>query len=803
MKLGLVIPWFGRELKGGAEQQAWQIASRLAARHHQVTVLTTCCRSHQDDWSVNHHPAGISSEPEGFAVHRFPVEARDRPAFEKVAAKLQAFSPEMLKPGVSPVTLEEAETFVRELIRSPELVTYLKGDHEHDRFILMPYLYGPIIDGTKVLGKRAALQPCLHNEAYAYLPQIAEAFHSAGHILFNSEGELELAIRLFGPGIFAKSHLVGEGLEEFSTEQAPEGGAIASVKPPAKFVLYLGRKDRGKNVDLLLRAFARFRHVRPSSNLNLVLAGHGSLHEPLPPATIDLGLVSESDKGNLLSNCVALLQPSVNESFSRVIMEGWLHGRPVAANTRCLPTAVAVEKAHGGWTAATESEWAELLVAIDRLSPTELDLLGANGRRYAEANCDWEGVIDRYEQVLGVVEERPATRNVAVSENLRIHQFLPNLSFGDAVSNHALQLRDELVGRGVDSQIFAKYVDPRIIEECKSFTDEALRSLDALVYHHSVGTDLVEHLLNHRGPKCLVYHNITPAEFFDEYRPDFAGVLRQGRKQLQRLTTEFELAFGVSAFNQRELRDVGFKSPGILPIKVDPAEWAFAADPRLMERMQDGRTNILFVGRIVPNKRQDNLVRAFAQYLAFDPTARLTLAGTIEADDPYAVELQNDIYNRGLQSAVTLTGRLSPAELSALYRSAHLFWSMSEHEGFGVPLIEAMWHDIPVLAFASSGIPETLGPAAVMFDDKTNLRELAALAYLLTHDASLRQKVIAAQRQHRASYLPAHVSRVVDRALGAIQDLALKHRSVGDSDSAVRVLQTPRVRTHPAMTGAK
>ena len=146
MKLAIVIPWFGRELKGGAEQHAWQIATRLAQRGHDLDVVTTCCRSHQDDWSINHLPSGVTEEPEGFTVRRFEVDPRDRPAFDRVCANLLAIPAITLRPGVSPIIPSDAEIFVNELIRSQSLLDYLCAKREaYDWLIILPYLYGPVL----------------------------------------------------------------------------------------------------------------------------------------------------------------------------------------------------------------------------------------------------------------------------------------------------------------------------------------------------------------------------------------------------------------------------------------------------------------------------------------------------------------------------------------------------------------------------------------------------------------------------------------------------------------------------------
>ena len=426
MKLAIVIPWFGRELKGGAEQQAWQIATRLAKRGHSIDVLTTCCRSHQDDWSSNHLPAGKSEMPEGFVIRRFAVDRRHRAAFDAVCADLLRQPPDALKPGVSPVSDERARIFVDELIKSQALQAFLEEKRRaYDAFIFLPYLYGPIIHGVEAVGDRAILQPCLHDEAYAYLPQIADSFYQANWLFFNSEGEQELAERLFGPCISAKSHVIGEGVEvaDGATLAGPARNGASSESGNGRYLLYLGRKDDGKNIPLLLRAFARFRAVRPNSSLRLILAGAGEASVPLPAQSVDSGLVSEKEKEELLRHCAALVQPSEKESFSRVMMEAWLYGKPVAVHRRCAATAIPVKAAKGGWLADSEDQWAGLFVELDRTAEPALRQLGENGRRYAAVAADWEVVMDREPTACQTRESMPnrATMNRQSRNHLRMN----------------------------------------------------------------------------------------------------------------------------------------------------------------------------------------------------------------------------------------------------------------------------------------------------------------------------------------------------------------------------------------------
>ncbi len=765
MKLGIVTPWFGRDLKGGAEQQAWQIAARLAARGHQIEVLTTCCRSHQDDWSTNHLPPGRLIEPEGFAVRRFPVTERDRTSFDRVCAHLLSLETPALKPGVSPVNSADAEIFTRELIKSPEMLEFLHQRRtEYDSFLFLPYLYGPVLEGMQIVGERAIFQPCLHDEAYAYLPQVADAFYRATRLFFNSEGEQELALKLFGPGIWRKAHVIGEGVEVASLPDRV-GHSTNGASAPGRadrYLLYLGRKDPGKNLPLLLKAFSRFRAVRPNSTLRLVVAGAGPAVSALPPKTADEGMVSNERKVELLRNCVALVQPSQNESFSRVMMEAWFHGKPVAVHAQCLATAIPVKKTEGGWVADSEGDWARLFVEIDRAAAPELTRRGENGRRYAAEAADWDLVMDRYESALVINQSQPTAPIAARSPApAAINQFLPNLTYGDAISNEAIWIRDQLRAADVASDIYVQFVDPRVAHECRVFNREALQASETVIYHHSIGSEITPHIIEFAGPKYLIYHNITPGEFFERYRPEFARILYRGREDLTRLANSFANSVGDSAFNSAELARCGFRNPGILPLAVEPGKWAFEADPALLERMQDGRTNILFVGRFAPNKKQDDLVRAFSHYLEYDPDARLVLVGKPEEADPYVDYIQSLIAELGIGSSVFQPGSILDAHLAAYYRSAHLFWSMSEHEGFCVPLIEAMWFDIPIFAFKASAVPETLGGAGLMFTAKENWRELAATAHLMATDKALREKLLRAQRNRRPDFLPERVQPIL------------------------------------------
>jgi len=283
------------------------------------------------------------------------------------------------------------------------------------------------------------------------------------------------------------------------------------------------------------------------------------------------------------------------------------------------------------------------------------------------------------------------------------------------------------------------------------FRHGVLRADEGLIYHHSIGSELTPDAVAHAGPKLLVYHNVTPPEFFAPYRPEFAALLAQGRVELAKLAPSFPHAVGDSTLNAEELAQAGFRDPGVLPIAVDPEVWNEPADPIWMDRLQDGSRNLLFVGRVVPNKRHEHLIGLLAQLLAHEPRARLVLAGPEAPDDPYASCLRLLAARLGVAERVLFTGVLTSAQLQACYRTAHLFVSLSEHEGFGVPLVEAMWFDVPVLAYGVTAVPETLGGAGLQIREK-RWPELAALAARMLSDPALREALLRTQRRRREAF---------------------------------------------------
>jgi glycosyltransferase involved in cell wall biosynthesis len=287
-----------------------------------------------------------------------------------------------------------------------------------------------------------------------------------------------------------------------------------------------------------------------------------------------------------------------------------------------------------------------------------------------------------------------------------VHQFHPVLAPGDAMSNHVFALRDRLRSWGYESDAFAVQAKPGVESEAQSYRRlfRSLRPDDTLILHFSMGNEVFDQLVKIPARRVLVYHNITPPEFFSGINDHAAAFARLGLRQLEQIAPTIDLAIGVSAFNRQDLDDMGFRKTAHVPILIDWKLYDTPPDPAVLARWSVFGRKLLFVGRISPNKRHDDLLRMFAYYRAvIDREAQLLLVGSWSDHREYYARLRELQRALGLETAVTFTGGVSLAALCAYYREADAFVSLSEHEGFGVPLLEAM-------RFARSSRP--LGGAA-------------------------------------------------------------------------------------------
>lgn len=335
---------------------------------------------------------------------------------------------------------------------------------------------------------------------------------------------------------------------------------------------------------------------------------------------------------------------------------------------------------------------------------------------------------------------------------MQVHQILPNFSYGDAIGNDALAIRRLLREWGYPSDIYAQHVHTKLRSEAILYSHYRKVSSreNVLIFHFSIGSEVTSFVTGLPDRKIMVYHNITPDHFFVGINSRVADRCRRGRLELARLAPFIHLALGVSEFNRRELEDLGFRRTGVLPILLDPEGYAAEPSPTVLRRLGSG-TTILHVGRIVPNKRIEDLVKTLYFYRRLDPESRLVLVGTDVDMENYASALVQMADHLGLSEQVCFAGQVPVEELVAYYRAASCYLCLSEHEGFCVPILEAMHFDLPVVAYAATGVPSTLGDAGILVHEK-DFPVIAELIHRVVHDAGLRKAVIAGQRRRLGAF---------------------------------------------------
>jgi glycosyltransferase involved in cell wall biosynthesis len=337
---------------------------------------------------------------------------------------------------------------------------------------------------------------------------------------------------------------------------------------------------------------------------------------------------------------------------------------------------------------------------------------------------------------------------------MQIHQLLPNFVPGDAISNHARTLRNLLRSWGFDSEIYASFAHPDVAHDCRLLNDFPAASCNAVLYHYSTASpEATRALLAAGGKRAILYHNITPAYFYAPYCDSVYRLLREARAHLGQLRNLVEMTLGVSPYNCAELAAAGYSNPRLLPLLVELETLVGQPPcPATIRRFDDDWKTFLFVGRLAPHKRQEDAIRAFACYNRLvNRRSRLLLVGTAGGLERYVYHLREVVRSLEMEDHVIFVGHASPAELAAYYRLAHLFLCMSEHEGFCVPLLEAMVHRVPIIAYAAAGVPDTLAAAGVLIRDK-DYPMIAEMASLLIEDERLRGRVLERQQERLADF---------------------------------------------------
>ncbi len=351
-----------------------------------------------------------------------------------------------------------------------------------------------------------------------------------------------------------------------------------------------------------------------------------------------------------------------------------------------------------------------------------------------------------------------------------IHQWVPAAHRGDAIGDSARRVRDLLRLMGHQSDLFALTIDDDLRGDVRPFSDPEARRGDATIFHFALPSAMTEAFAALPGKRILQYHNITPASFFAPYDSQLFRLASLGRRELGTLADRVDLALGDSEFNRSELEALGFARTGVLPIAVNTeritnARWS----PSLDRILGDGLINILFVGRIVPNKRIEDHIRLAELYKRYiDSHYRFIFVGRVDAVPAYYAQIRALVTEfDNLPERFWFTDAVPDADLAAFYHWADVYVSLSEHEGFCVPLVEAMAAEVPVVAYAAGAVPETLGGAGLMFSPK-DLEVAAELLGSVVYDHDVRSGVLEGQRRRLQDFAPARFEARLRSVISAV-----------------------------------
>ncbi|MCL2080450.1 MAG: glycosyltransferase family 4 protein, partial [Oscillospiraceae bacterium] len=587
-KLGFVTPWYGKGIPGGAESELFNLAYHLHRRGVCLEILTTCVREFSANWNENYHKPGETTE-DGIVVRRFPVREGDHELFHKVNAKLMR--------GEN-ITAQEEEIFEAEIINSPQLYDYMEQNQEqYGLFIFIPYMFGTTYHGIDVCPAKSVLIPCLHDESYAYMSIFRERFSNIGAMIFHSKPESALANKIYSlDGV--KQAVLGEGVDTDYAGKAKR--FISKYKINKPFILYAGRKDETKNVHILIDFFSRYKSAK-KSDLQLVLIGSMSLPIPenIKNDVHDLGFVSGQDKYDAYAAALLLCQPSVNESFSLVVMESWIAGRPVLVHGACDVTASFAEESGGGLKFFCYEDFEE---HIDYLysQPKKAYAMGALGKKYVTDNFRWDVITDKYltffKEMINSAGSAPqqtggdrtaSTHRAAIASRReepaakkqggkKIYQLISTFHRGDAIGNNMLIIDKKLKAAGCDSSMYAINIEKKksqikLNSEQEVYSYENFpkpQANDLLIYHMSEGTKIDNAIAAMKCKKIAIYHNTTPAHFFAEYSQSLSKHISNSLVQIHKLCRVLDQTIADSEFNKQDLVKLGYDKDKITPIPV-------------------------------------------------------------------------------------------------------------------------------------------------------------------------------------------------------------------------------------------
>lgn len=390
--IAFVTPWHGKDCRGGAELYCAGLAQAVAGLGYRVEVLTTCCSSAFTEWSTNDVPEGTEKNG-NITVRRFPVNNRE--------ARIFAEGWRAMDLGLT-LSPDEQRDVLRHSITSQAMVDYIRKHQDEYLFCFLPYLYGTTVDGILALPPQTAiLAPCLHDEPIARMDIFQEVFDRAKQVLFLSEPEMRVACELYSLA-HDKMHLLGGGLNDVPKPNSSGVFLQKYHEITRPYMLCVGRKVPGKGADIIVGYYAQMhRDGQLPPELDLILIGEGTLEIPTEIAdrVHSIRCESHTDVHSAMAGALVLIQPSLMESFSIVLMEAWLNMRSVIVNGACAVTRHHVQVSSGGLWFEDYPTFSEAILAL--LDSPSLRLnLAQNGRNYVRQNWLWHHVAERFRIIL-------------------------------------------------------------------------------------------------------------------------------------------------------------------------------------------------------------------------------------------------------------------------------------------------------------------------------------------------------------------------------------------------------------------
>lgn len=361
------------------------------------------------------------------------------------------------------------------------------------------------------------------------------------------------------------------------------------------------------------------------------------------------------------------------------------------------------------------------------------------------------------------------------NENMKIIQIIPTIAYGDAVGNDSLAVMRVIKEMGYKTGIYAENIDDKLHEaDVYRISDlPKLQNDDIIIFNHSTGTDLCYNLSKIPGRKMMIYHNITPPKYFKNYNKTAEGLCAYGYEGTRYLSDKIEYAMADSRYNANDLKKMGYECPVFIrPILIPFDDYKKTPDKTIIKQYSnDGYLNIVFVGRIAPNKKYEDVIAAYAYYKKhINPRSRLILVGSSANMELYCDYLKDYVKALNLEDVI-FTGHVKFNAILAYYRIADVFLCMSEHEGFCVPLVEAMFFKVPIIAYNSSAIEETLGGSGFL-TDTTNPVFIAKLIDRIVIDKNLRDSIIKKQDQRLECFSYENIrSKLVEGLTGFIDKI--------------------------------